>query len=216
MKNIFYYLHGFLFALIAPISAYNMRLDVRTHADPASAWGFVIVSIIFYLCLAFIFLILIKDHLSAGMMGTFAVLGVLYTRELFMPIILTILFAWLLLGITSRRIDITHPYVASTILSIVITIYFGMNFALFVHSVNWDKEKSMAIPVEITVPASTIRIRPDIYYIILDGYGGEEMLNKLHGFDNSEFTSALKERGFILPPEAKPNFTRTIHSLSLH
>jgi hypothetical protein len=214
MRIIRYYLHGILFAFITPISAYITHLDARTHADPASVWGVVIVSIIFYLFSAFMFFILTRDHLSAGMVGTFAVLGILYTREIFLPIIATILFAWLLLAIVSRRIDITHPYVASTIISVVITIYFGMKFALFVHGVNWDKEKSMAIPVEITVPASTIRIRPDIYYIILDAYGAEEMLNKLHGFDNSEFTSALKERGFILPPEAKSNFTRTIHSLS--
>ncbi len=71
----------------------------------------------------------------------------------------------------------------------------------------------MATAVEITVPPLANLSKPDIYYIILDAYGGEEMLKKLHGFDNSGFTSALKEMGFILPPESKSNYTRTIHSL---
>jgi len=43
---------------------------------------------------------------------------------------------------------------------------------------------------------STDRPRPDIYYIVLDGYGRSDRLEEYFGYDNSAFTAALAERGF--------------------
>lgn len=56
--------------------------------------------------------------------------------------------------------------------------------------------------------------RPDIYYIMLDDYGGEKAMRDLLGFDNSPFLDALRRRGFYVVPRATTNYARTDLSLA--
>ena len=44
---------------------------------------------------------------------------------------------------------------------------------------------------------------PDIYYIILDGYAGSEILKKYFNYDNSDFTGKLKSRGFYIAEKSR-------------
>jgi hypothetical protein len=55
---------------------------------------------------------------------------------------------------------------------------------------------------------------PDIYYIILDGYGRKDVLEELYGFDNSEFLTALMDRGFYVAEESFSNYNTTRLSLA--
>ncbi len=56
--------------------------------------------------------------------------------------------------------------------------------------------------------------RPDIYYIILDGYAREDVLRELFGFDNRPFLEALRRRGFYIATGARSNYAQTRLSLS--
>ncbi len=55
--------------------------------------------------------------------------------------------------------------------------------------------------------------RPDIYYIILDGYGRTEVLRKDFDFDNSSFVQALTDRGFYVAICSQSNYAYTLPSL---
>jgi hypothetical protein len=44
---------------------------------------------------------------------------------------------------------------------------------------------------------ATLDSLPDIYYIILDGYAGADILRDFYDFDNSEFLAYLTETGFV-------------------
>lgn len=55
--------------------------------------------------------------------------------------------------------------------------------------------------------------RPDIYYIIPDGYPSDATLLSLVNYDNSDFTDALVERGFSVVPQAQSNYGFTDISL---
>lgn len=55
--------------------------------------------------------------------------------------------------------------------------------------------------------------RPDIYYIVPDSYPSDDWLLSAMNFDNSAFTAALKERGFVIAPNAQSNYGATIISL---
>ncbi len=55
---------------------------------------------------------------------------------------------------------------------------------------------------------------PDIYYIILDSYGREDILRDLYGIDNSGFIEALKQRGFYVADQSIPNHVATAFSLA--
>jgi len=55
--------------------------------------------------------------------------------------------------------------------------------------------------------------KPDIYYIILDGYAGEETLKKVYGFDNQPFLNKLRKQGFYIAEKSKSNYPLTLLSL---
>ncbi len=55
---------------------------------------------------------------------------------------------------------------------------------------------------------------PDIYYIILDGYGRADVLDSEFSFDNSEFIHWLKESGFYVANQSESNYMQTQLSLS--
>ena len=55
---------------------------------------------------------------------------------------------------------------------------------------------------------------PDVYYFILDSYGRADNLYSAYEFDNSEFISALEERGFYVGQCSQSNYVRTEISLA--
>ena len=54
---------------------------------------------------------------------------------------------------------------------------------------------------------------PDVYYIIVDRYGGSTALQDVYGFDNEPFLTGLEERGFAVARHAHANYIKTAPSL---
>jgi len=63
------------------------------------------------------------------------------------------------------------------------------------------------------VPAQT-GVSPNIYYIILDAHGRQDMLQQLYGYDDSGFINFLKARGFFVADSSHSNYPFTVLSLS--
>jgi len=55
--------------------------------------------------------------------------------------------------------------------------------------------------------------RPDIYYIILDGYGRTDILKKLYHVDNTSFLDFLNAKGFYVAGQSHSNYIQTIFSI---
>jgi hypothetical protein len=55
---------------------------------------------------------------------------------------------------------------------------------------------------------------PDIFYIILDGYAREDVLEKLYQYDNSQFVNDLQRKGFFVASLSRANYIQTLLSLS--
>ena len=55
---------------------------------------------------------------------------------------------------------------------------------------------------------------PDIYYIILDGYGRSDVLKNEYGYDNSDFLNALRDLGFTVSECSQSNYAQTQMSLA--
>lgn len=55
---------------------------------------------------------------------------------------------------------------------------------------------------------------PDIYYIILDGYGRSDILKEQFGHDNSDFLDSLREMGFYIAECSQSNYAQTQLSLA--
>ncbi len=62
--------------------------------------------------------------------------------------------------------------------------------------------------------AEGIGHRPDIYYIILDGYARSDVMSELFGFDNRPFLERLERRGFYIATRSTANYCQTPLSLS--
>lgn len=55
---------------------------------------------------------------------------------------------------------------------------------------------------------------PDIYFIILDSYAGDEFLTRFYGYDNRPFLDGLSARGFVVVPESRSNYHSTLKTLA--
>jgi hypothetical protein len=58
------------------------------------------------------------------------------------------------------------------------------------------------------------RERPDIYYIVLDGYGRSDVLRDLYRYDNSWFLDDLRQKGFYVAEDSAANYCQTLLSLA--
>lgn len=67
-------------------------------------------------------------------------------------------------------------------------------------------------PVVSSIPVD--KSAPDVYYIILDAYGRQDVLREKYGFDNSQFVSDLRERDFYVGDCSQSNYGFTEYSLS--
>ncbi len=55
---------------------------------------------------------------------------------------------------------------------------------------------------------------PDIYYIILDGYGRSDVLKNEYDYDNSDFLNGLRGLGFYVADCSQSNYAQTQISLA--
>jgi hypothetical protein len=55
---------------------------------------------------------------------------------------------------------------------------------------------------------------PDIYYIILDGYGRSDVLKNEYDYDNSDFLNSLRDLGFYVAECSQSNYAQTQISLA--
>ena len=79
--------------------------------------------------------------------------------------------------------------------------------------------QSMASQADAENSPSTISLKtdsqpPDIYYIILDGYGRADVLNNEYGYDNSGFLNTLRGLGFVIAECSQSNYAQTQISLA--
>ena len=55
---------------------------------------------------------------------------------------------------------------------------------------------------------------PDIYYIVMDGYGREDVLRELYRHDNRGFLESLERQGFYVATGSRANYMQTVLSLA--
>lgn len=69
------------------------------------------------------------------------------------------------------------------------------------------------VQAKSTIPNITLSATPDIYLVLLDGYGRSDVLRELFGFDNSEFLTNLAGQDFDVAETSNANYTITHLSL---
>jgi hypothetical protein len=118
---------------------------------------------------------------------------------------------FLISRLLKRKIGEVQVTYASLAYNVFIFALVFFQFAVALHSVDWAKYNKSLTENRKNPPVSTVDIKnkPDIYYIVLDAYGGSEILQKYYQYDNSEIVEHLTEKGFIVPPNATSAYSYT-------
>jgi hypothetical protein len=134
-----------------------------------------------------------------------------------------IMFPWalaLIAGIIGLRFWRYNAETATTLLNtfsfmFVAIALFSIGSSLVNHSERSTDSEDLAEyltaePIELQKPDEA----PDVYYLVFDRYGGDETLKKHFHFDNTEFYTVLRQRGFYIAEESRANYPKTSISMA--
>ena len=117
-------------------------------------------------------------------------------------------------GVLVWRMPRRHLAAATPALNLVALVLVAGNLVAitrFQLEVRADGHAGPATPA--TTSSGTPEELPDIYWIILDRYGSQQVLERYYGHDIAPFLDELRERGFYVADEATANYLKTAPSL---
>ncbi len=97
-------------------------------------------------------------------------------------------------------------------LNILLLLFILMDAAWLITKTIADKNKNPTTSSE-TVESCNNCKKPDIYFIVADGYPGKIVLKKFFDYDNSLFESKLENRGFHIIDSSSSNYNFTLFSM---
>lgn len=102
------------------------------------------------------------------------------------------------------------------IISIVLILFPIYTFLIFLSQQNDTKleEVNDHLYIDYFDKSNMPKSKPDIYYIILDGYAREDVFKDVYNYDNSQFYDELKSLGFYIAEKSRANYALTLSSLT--
>jgi hypothetical protein len=101
------------------------------------------------------------------------------------------------------------------VVSVVLVVFPILTIASILPQESRQIQTIRARQREAELPVRTSsRLRPDIYVIVVDGYGRADVLQAMYSYDNEEFINFLKDKGFYVADQATSNYPQTELSLS--
>src|SRR5215216_1589798 len=220
-------LHPFLFALypILALLAFNI-----SELDLSSGFRPILVSLAVFGLLAFILRLVHRDWRRAAFSLTVVLIlfysyghiyillkGVdvdgfyLFRHRTLIPIWIGggFLILW---QVWRRPINVETATYLLNVIGLFLLIL--PSFQLISHSLQSRVSQVQAAQNTQTLDLKVGNEPPDIYYIILDGYGRADVLKGEYGYDNSDFLNALRNLGFYVADCAQSNYAQTQMSLS--
>jgi hypothetical protein len=221
-------LHPFLF--VAYVVLFTLSLNI-SQIDPTQAFRPLLTLLLFATVLLFLLGALLRNWHQAGL-TTFLILLLLLTyghvyrllggaESMFADhrILGTI---WILLFTAGMFLkwkvsDVREVTRILNIVTLVVLVFPIFNITLFFIQARGKIAVEPKSPLILSrrQPSNSLSTGlPDIYYIIVDGYGRSDVLHELYQFDNSEFISFLESRGFFVADRGRSNYVQTALSLS--
>lgn len=210
------FLHTFLFASSSAIILYVSMLNVTVFIPPGDILVPTLLAVFIAVLLSLIFYALTRDARTAGVIASLFVIALLYLWYLFLAIIgITLVGIFIARLVLKKRIGFNEVNLTLSIVSLMVSAYYLYQFGSFTIGQSGYVQENPAHPImagqEVTRMADQ---SPDIYYIILDGYGRADMLQSVHGYDNFPFINELQQRGFVVAHKSQSNYPRTMLSLA--
>jgi len=159
--------------------------------------------------LAFAALLLIYTYSIDFITKILSVSSLKLSRSDILLLTFAILFAVVFLLIKNRKnVTVITSLLNFSAVSLIVVLFFSLLFNI---QTNPSREKTN---VEDIIKEQEIGEKPNIYYIVLDGYGRSDVISKFYGYDNSRFINFLQTNGFYVEKNAYSNYSQTELSLS--
>jgi hypothetical protein len=122
-------------------------------------------------------------------------------------IILGVLLSWWVSRTSFRAATGTYILNLTGLLLLILPL-FQLGMFLLQNQSSQAEQNPSALDLHVGGPS------PDIYYIILDGYGRSDVLKNEYSYDNSEFLNGLRNLGFYIAECSQSNYAQTQLSLA--
>jgi hypothetical protein len=213
-----------VFFLLHMVTEFYPMLQGKDLLMPVTAW-FIIVPLLLYCGLRYLKPSLVK---YAGFLFYLEVVFFFFTSiktffEAYLPAFAHYKYVLPLIGIggvlfffiaLKRKAPPFRFFLyLNTLLIVLLAIECGQLLVKSVPSVKkaylFNQSKNELPPL----PPCDSCIKPDVYFIIFDGYAGATALKEYWNFDNSELSSFLMDRGFYYAGHSKSNYNYTPFSI---
>ena len=234
-------LHPFLFALFPILSLFAFNYDIVPPGDLVPP---VLVALLSASLLVLVLSRLVKGSDKAGILATLAIflfgsyghfynllIGIASRVPFFgrngtggldlagEPLVIiasalsyVLLSAALFMTVLRKKGDLSRASGVLNIIGIALVLPLIVYISLTVSArPTTPKVRESAVLPSMTTPG---RDRPDIYYIILDGYAREDILKEYFHFDNAAFLTGLEQAGFHIADKSRANYNWTFLSLA--
>jgi hypothetical protein len=218
-------LHPFLFAVYPILALLAVNIS---EVDVSSGWRSLLLSILIAGLLILAFFAIYRDWQRAALLATILLIlfysyghvyillkGVeingffLFRHRTLIPLwtVLGILLSWWISRKSFRAATGTYILNLTGLLLLILPLFQLGTFLLQSQSSRAEQNPSA---LDLHVGGQP----PDIYYIILDGYGRSDVLKNEYGYDNSDFLSRLRDLGFYIAECSQSNYAQTQLSLA--
>ena len=221
-----YVLHPILFSIFPVLSLVAYNLGQFEYGD---TWRSFLISLLIGLSVWFVTQLLLRDWATSGFYTTLLLFflfgyGHIYNAVQFVDIgsfhlgrhryLLPLLLGLLIFA--AVRIYRKHPDYRKIneflntvgLVLMILPIYQIASFQIETGSVPDVNEESVDVGITQGGTSSTTGM-PDVYFIVLDAYGRQDILESLYGFDNSAFIAELEDLGFYVPVCSQSNYPET-------
>jgi len=221
MKRV-YNFHPYVFTLVSVLYVYLLAQVVSPYRQ-----FFTVLLVLTAILAGLSFLIerFIRNRYWTGIALTVFTLSLFAPREVFYLIggtlAVSIGLLFVALKILKKPFRITYTALLFDILSLLfLALFLSGVFVKSLYqpfrSVSWHEYRSQIAAIQ-QPPAQPLTPSqnplPDIYFIVLDAYGRNDILQRYYGFDNREITDFLTQRGFLVPDHSRSNYPKTVLSV---
>jgi uncharacterized membrane protein YhhN len=225
LKKTYVFLIPVLFAIYSILAIFSYNVQAIRFAD--ITWILIAV-VLFGAGLTGLLFIIFRDRSKASLIATcwlviFFSYGQIYNavhktlgagigrNAILLPIafvLMTLSFVW----IWKLARDLSWPITFFGGMVAILCIMTCYSLARYYISINLNKPVTTT---QVTVPTTgNFAIGPNIYYIILDGHGRQDILQEIYGYNDSEFIKFLTGKGFFVAESSHSNYIQTELSLS--
>jgi len=211
-------IHPFLFTTVAVLFLY---IRVSTTIAPTEIFRPLFWMIVLLAALSIPLYKIIKDWEKTGFVLSFFAFIFYFEQVIFiatfsLTVILIVLWVLYTKTIRKRKVKLSEVTALLNILSFAFVLGGSLKLISLLAKVPTEYYQDF-FPTpkqELLAKATPRQENPDIYYIILDGYGRADVLKEFFAFDNAEFINQIKKKGFTIPEANHSNYPKTTFSIA--